>query len=199
MTGAIFFDFYSVWRPDLISEYLESAKALEPEVTEQLAVLVQRYYQGNVTITQLADNFRVRLGNPSIDAKQLRLHETDISPVVVDFMRSLHGHFVKLGVLANLGRMELDLLNNFNSQQQLFEVIASPLSLGIKQPLLSEAVFAAALQAIGEPTRSCIVVSGNDDYLQFASSLGIQAIKFDGLASLAQTLAQQLAKDMPTT
>src|SRR5690606_18850604 len=99
-----------------------------------------------------------------ISAQQFTLQESDISPEVAAFMRELHGHFVKLGVLANLGAQEYKLLTDFNTHNQVFEVIASPLAFGLKLPLLSKEVFAKALQAIGEPPRSCLVVTGNQDY-----------------------------------
>ena len=112
-------------------------------------------------------------------------------------MRNLHGHFVKLGVLANLGQQEFKLLTDLNAHTQLFEVITGPLPLQMQAPLLSQDVFAAALQAIGEPPRSCLVVTGNPAYLSFAESLGITALPFEGFPKLQQTLEQLLTSEVP--
>jgi len=198
MIRVIFFDFYSVWTPDTFQEYLNSAQSLGAQEHTALADLVGKYYIGEASLDDVADVFRYKLGRMEIDKDSLTLHESNISPNVVSLMRSLHGHFLKLGVLANLGTMELGLLTGFNASQSLFEAILSPLSLGLKAPLLSQEVFTKALQAVGEPPASCLVVSGHDDYLAFASSYGMQTIKFVGLGQLMQSLEALLAKDMPS-
>ena len=113
-------------------------------------------------------------------------------------MRFLHGHFVKLGVLGNLGVMELELLHKFNATQQLFEIIVCPISLGVSSPLVSKEVFNKALHLIGESPSSCIVASGHDDYLKFATSLGMIPVKYEGMDSLSRTLDQLIAKDTPS-
>jgi FMN phosphatase YigB (HAD superfamily) len=198
MIRVIFFDFYSVWTPDRFQEYVNSAQPLGAQEYAELADMVGKYYLGEVSLDNLTDVFRYKLGRMDIDEASLTLRESSISPNVVSLMRSLHGHFLKLGVLANLGTMELGLLTGFNASQSLFEAILSPLSLGLKTPLLSQEVFTKALQAISEPPSSCLVVSGHDDYLAYAANYGMQAIKFVGLDPLIQSLEALLAKDMPS-
>lgn len=192
---AIFFDFYGVWTPDVFAEHLAEAEKLGPAVAGELNTAVERYFQGQLTPEYIADAFRFKLSRPDIDTDQFTLSENDVFPAIIDFMRSLHGHFVKLGILANLGNQELQLLNNLNRTNQVFEVIASPLSLQIPAPLLSNEVFDAALQAIGEPTRSCLVITSNPAYLQFAQNLGIATLPYEGFPKLQQSLDQLLSTD----
>lgn len=194
---AIFFDFYSVWTPDVFSEHLEEARRLGPAYSDDLEGIVAQYFNGKVSAPDVAEAFRVKLNRPDIDTNEFIIKESDISPAVGDFMRGLHGHFLKLGILANLGPQEYELLTSFNNHNQLFEVIASPLQMGLSVPLLTQEVFAKALQVIGEPPRSCLVVSGHPEYLSFAESLGIAALPFEGLPKLQQTLDQILKKEIP--
>ncbi|HVA11334.1 MAG TPA: hypothetical protein VNG32_04185 [Candidatus Dormibacteraeota bacterium] len=197
MIRAIFFDFYSVWVPDVFSDYLAIAQQGGPAVAGELQSVVDKYFQGQITPDKVADSFRYKLSRPDIDSGIFTLRPDSISPAVTNFMRNLHGHFVKLGVLANLGPQEYKILSEYNKQNQLFEVITGPLPLNLKAPLLSQDVFAQALQAIGEPPRSTLVVSGNAAYLQFAQSLGISALPFAGLPNLQQTLEQILSSEVP--
>jgi FMN phosphatase YigB (HAD superfamily) len=198
MVRAIFFDFYGVWLPDIFTQYLTEAQQQGPQVAGELAALVDRYFHGEVDVSYVADGFRYKLSRADIDVDQFTLSEADISPAVTDFMRNLHGHFVKLGVLANLGTQEYDLLTSFNTHNQVFEAIVGPLSLQSGAPLLSQEVFAQALQAIGEPPRSCLVVSGNPAYLAFAESLGISTVPFGGFPELQQNLEQLLSSELPS-
>jgi FMN phosphatase YigB (HAD superfamily) len=191
---AIFFDFYGVWTPDVFAEHLAEAQQLGPAVVSELEGTVERYFRGQIGPEQVADAFRFKLSRPDIDTAQFTLRENDIYPGIVDFMRGLHGHFVKLGILANLGTQEFQLLNDFNQQNQVFEAIASPLSLQLPSPLLSNEVFDAALRAIGEPTRSCMVVTANPDYLQFAQTLGVGTLAYQGFPKLQQDLQQVLSQ-----
>lgn len=195
MIRAIFFDFYGVWVPDRFSEYLRQAEARGPVVTNELQGVVGRYFQGRATPAEVAQQFQIKLNRPDITAEQFTLLESDIAPEVGDFMRNLHGHFVKLGVLANLGVQEYRLLTSFNQHNQLFEVITGPMPLGLNVPLVSQEVFAAALQAIGEPPQSCLVITGNASYRSFAESLGIRTMDFEGLPALRETLDQLLASE----
>ena len=192
MIRAIFFDFYGVWVPDRFSEYLKQAEQFGPVITNDLQGVVGRYFQGQATPQEVAENFQLKLHRPDITAEQFTLLESDIAPEVGDFMRDLHSHFVKLGVLADLGVQEYQLLTNFNNHNQLFEVITGPLPLGMNVPLVSQQVFAAALQAIGEPPKSCLVITSNESYKKFAESLGIMTMPFEGLPKLRETLVQIL-------
>ncbi len=195
MIRAVFFDFYSVWVPDVFTDYLAEARQQNPAIAGELQAVVDKYFFGEANSAEVAEAFRSKLARPDIDANQFTLQETDISPAVIDLMHELHGRFVKLGVLANLGTREYEILTRFNAQNQVFEIIAGPLALRIRAPLLSQDVFTTALRAIGEPPASCLVVSGNQNYLQFAQSIGVRALPFAGLPNLRQTLDQLLASE----
>jgi len=195
MIRAIFFDFYGVWTPDVFAEYLQLAQQQGPQAVADLQDIVNKYFHGQVDANYVADAFRFKLARPDIDAAQFQLSEQAIFPTIVDFMRGLHSHFVKIGILANLGTQEYQLLENFNQHNQVFEVIASPLSLNTPLPLLSNEVFDAALKAIGEPTRSTIVITSNPAYLQFAQNLGIGTLAYQGFGRLQQELEQLLSSE----
>jgi FMN phosphatase YigB (HAD superfamily) len=197
MIRAIFFDFYSVWVPDVFADYMTQAQQRGPAVVSELQTVVDQYFLGEATPGVVAENFRYKLARPDIDESQFTLREEDISPAVTNLMRELHGHFVKLGVLANLGTQEYAILTDFNARNQLFEVIAGPLPLRMRARLLTQEVFAKTLQAIGEPPGSCLAVSGDPNYLQFAQSIGMATLPFAGMPSLQQTLDQLLASEMP--
>jgi FMN phosphatase YigB (HAD superfamily) len=186
MVRAIFFDFYSVWAPDRLESYLEIARQQDPTVAAELQAVVDRYYFGELDIDYVADTIKFKLNRLDIGPDEFRLKETDISPRVIDFMRGLHAHFVKLGVLANLGKQEYELLNNFNNHNQLFEVVTGPIAL--QSPLLSQETFAKALQAIGEPPKSTLLVTGHEAYRQFAGRLGIATLQFKSFPELQREL-----------
>jgi FMN phosphatase YigB (HAD superfamily) len=196
MIRAVFFDFYSVWTPDKISYYLAIGQQNGPETYKQLCDVVEAYYHGKIDINFLADSFRVKLGHEDISSKIFLLQEKDISPQVINFMRGLHGHFLKLGILANLGIQEYKLLSDFNEHNQIFETIASPLSLQLNLPLMSREVFGKSLQAIGEPLDNSVLVSGNLALLEFASNLGMGVIQFEGFDKLQKTIDQLVNQDL---
>ncbi len=198
MIRAIYFDFYSVWAPDRFEEYLNYAQALGEQEHALLADLVQKYYLGEVELNYLVEVFKNKLGRADIDMASLTLTVSDISPKIVILMQDLHGHFLKLGILANLGKMELGLLQQFNASQPLFEVILSPYAMGLKKPLINKQVFNKAIHAIGEQPSQCLVVSGHEDYLKFASRNGMQTIKYVGFEQLLQSLQDLLSKEMPS-
>jgi len=195
MIRAIFFDFYTVWTPDKFSYYLAQAQLNGPEVYKKVYDTIERYYQGDADINYVADVLRYTLGHPDITANVFRLNEASISPAIIDLMRNLHGHFLKVGILGNMGHQEYDLLKHFSESNQLFETIASPLALGIKTPLLNREVFVKALNGIGEPPDSTLIVSGNPYYLAFAANLGINVLQFEGLKEFQESLNQLLANN----
>jgi FMN phosphatase YigB (HAD superfamily) len=197
MIRAIFFDFYSVWTPDKMSYYLALAQQNGPETYKEMTDLVESYYHGKIDILQLADTLRVRLGHNDITDKIFYLDERNISPEIVNFMRDLHAHFLKLGVLADLGVQELKLLNEFNEHNQVLEVIASPLSFRLDVPLMSKEVFAQALNTIGEPLSNCLMVSGNIQLLAYARLLGMGTIQFEGFSKLKLSIDKLVEQDMP--
>lgn len=192
MIRAIFFDFYGVWLPDVFAEYLAEAQQLGPQVSDELVSAVSQYYHGEMSLSDLAGKFKFAMDRPDIDAEKLLLDQRNISPAIVSFMRELHEHFVKLGILANLGVQEYKLLEDFNATNQVLEVIAGPLPFHSPQPLLSQEIFGQALHAIGEPPESCLIVTGNATYQHFAENLGIRVMPFAGFPRLREDLNQIL-------
>jgi FMN phosphatase YigB (HAD superfamily) len=192
MIRAIFFDFYGVWTPDKFAYFLANAELNGPEVYKDLYDQVELYHQGVLNVEQIADILRIKLGHPDITAKQFALDESSISPDIVNFIRDLHAHFLKIGILGNLGNQEYTLLKQFNEHNQMFEAIVSPLTLNLKLPLLSRDVFTRAVDGIGEVITDCLFISGNPYNLQFATSLGLPNLQFEGLPKLKQSLNQIL-------
>lgn len=199
MIRAVFFDFYGVWLPDVFSEYLQEAHQHGPQASDELVSLTSQYFHGKVSLETLATGLRDNLNRPDITAEKLLLDANSVSPAIVSFMRELHEHFLKLGVLANLGVQEYKLLNDFNDANQVLEVIAGPVPFRSDAPLLSQEIFAQALHAIGEPPASCLAVTGNTEYQSFASSLGITVVLFEGFPKLRQSLTQLLDSEVEQT
>jgi hypothetical protein len=159
---------------------------------------LEQYYRGKINLDQLTEVFRYRLGHPDITSEALKLSESSISPRIIEFMRGLHGHFLKIGIMGNLGTQEYQLLSAFNNNNKLFEIVASPMSLRLDSPLMSRAVFDATLKTIGEPADSCLLVSGNPYYLAFASSMGLYTLQFEGLGKLEESLNRMLTSETPS-
>src|SRR5579875_3111608 len=145
MIRAVFFDFYSVWTPDRFSYYLANAQILSPEVYKELYDQIELYYHGVLSVEQIAHVIATKLGHPDVTVNQFALSESSISPEIVNFIRELHGHFLKIGILANLGNQEYNLLKQFNDHNQMFEAIACPLTISKELPLLSREVFTQAV------------------------------------------------------
>lgn len=192
MIRAIFFDFYGVWLPDVFAEYLAEAQQLGPQVSDDLVSSVNLYYHGEMSLNDLAGKFKFHMNRSDIDSDKLLLDQRNISPAIVSFMRELHEHFVKLGVLANLGVQEYKLLEDFNATNQVLEVVAGPLPFRSPQPLLSAEVFNQAMHAIGEPPESCLVITGSPLYQNFAQSLNMQVLPFEGFPKLREHLLQRI-------
>lgn len=188
MIRAILFDFYGVWTPDVFNDYIAKAEQQDPGLALQLREVVDKYYVGLVDIEHLADRFRFLLEQPDLPLAIFKINQADISPVVVDFMRYLHGHFLKIGIIANIGRQEYNLLSEFNATHQLFETIT--VSLDIGGSVLSKEGFVQALQTIGEPPGSCLVVTRSAEYQKFAESNGISVLRFQDFPLLRKSLAQ---------
>lgn len=186
MIRAIFFDFYGVWAPEKFSTYIDQAQQQNPAVVPELMAAINKYYLGFTELDYVVNSFKFKLNRTDIVLADFELKEERISPALIDFMRGLHGHFLKLGVLANLGKQEYELLKSLNKTHHLMEVIAGPVTSG--SPLLSQETFATALHDIGEPPESCLLVSSDTTYLDFGRSLGLQILKFESFAKLQQDL-----------
>src|SRR5579884_3816230 len=151
MIRAVFFDFYSVWSPDKFMYYQAVAEQTGPEVSKQLSDTLERYFHGEVDLDFVANVIKLKLAQPEVSEDTFKMRASDISLEIIELMRNLHAHFLKLGILANLGKQEYELLNEFNEHNNVFEVISSPLSQRTDATLLSQTVIAKALQDIGEP------------------------------------------------
>lgn len=194
---AIFFDFYSVWTPDKFAYYEALAEQTGPEAAKGVTDLMEKYYHGQADVGYVVSSLKNILMRTDIDESEFVLNESAISSEITNFMRELHAHFIKLGILGNLGTQEFQLLNNFNDRNQMFEIIASPLSLQFSEPLLSNQVFVSAMQAIGEPPNSCLLVSGNFPIIEFAASMGMATLQFEGLPKLERALQQVINSEIP--
>jgi FMN phosphatase YigB (HAD superfamily) len=197
MIRAIFFDFYSVWTPDKIGYYLAYAELISPSVYKELFDASEKYYQGDLSLDDLTGTFRYKLGATDIDQTSFKLNAKAISPEIANFMKSLHGHFVKVGVLANLGPQEYEVLKQFNDANEIIEAVISPYSLDLKLPLLDMEVFSRATSAIGEDAASSLYISGNPYHLAFAKAMSMQTLQYEGLKQLESTMDQLLVQDTP--
>jgi hypothetical protein len=196
MIRAVFFDFYSVWTPDKFGYYLAYAELMGPAMFKEIYDAIQKYYSGDMTLDDLTGTIRYKLGSKDIDQSTFKLNSNSISPEIANFMMTLHGHFVKVGVLANLGQQEYDLLKDFNDKNPIIEIVASPLSLSLKMPLLTQEVFSKAFESIGETADTCLYISGNPYHLAFAKVIGLQILHFEGLQHLEANLEQILSQDI---
>jgi FMN phosphatase YigB (HAD superfamily) len=192
MYRAILFDFYGVWGPDNFQLYIDRAEQMAPETAHSIRETVQNYFLGLSDIQEVVDGIRYkfRMSGIELTAEDLLMNTSNVSPEIIQFIQYLHGHFIKVGVLANLGRQEYAILADLQQQYDLFDTVTGPDKLGL--PLLSPEVFAKALQDLGEPPEDCMVISGSDAYIQFAQSLGLQTLRFEGFPKLVEAIKQQL-------
>ncbi len=193
MIRAVLFDFYGVWTTDIFNKYIALAEQQSPAIALELRQVMAKYYVGLADIDYVTSSFRVILNYPDIEEGIFNLNPEDISPAVVEFMQYLHGHFLKLGILANVGRQEYNLLGEFNARHQLFEVITTSLDIG--GSVLTKEAFIKTLQDIGEPPKSCLIITGNDEYHRFAESYGIPVLQFQDFPALKVTLAQLIEEN----
>ncbi len=197
MIRAVFFDFYSVWTPDKLAYYLAYAELINPVVYKEIYDCIQKYYLGQMKLDDLTGTIRYKLEARDVAPETFKLSPNAISAEIVKFMQDLHGHFVKIGILGNLGPQEYDVLKNFNDKNKIIDIIASPYSLKIQQTLLEREVFNKALQSIGETAESCLYVSGNPYHLAFAKAMGLQVLHFEGLGVLESNLNKMIAEEIP--
>lgn len=170
----------------MFGKYIVVAEQHDPGGAQALRQTVQQYFLGIVDIQYVIDTFKFKFHDTVLPPDLFILKPADISPVLIDFMRNLHGHFLKLGVMANIGKQEYEILTGLNAQFQLFEVIVGSLNVG--SLIYTQDVFVKALQDIGEPPSSCLVVTGNEEYQRVAENCGIQVLRFQGFPDLVQSL-----------
>ncbi len=185
MIRALIFDFYSVWVPDKFESLVMAANDKSKITGEQSKNALEQYYAGSIDLEHLIEFFRVSV-NMDISLADFKLDPKDISPRIIDFFRTLHMHFFKLGVVGNMGRQDYDLLLDIDRQFHQFEVISCPLEAQV--PLLSKDMFVNVLRAIGEPPQNCILVSGHQEFLDFAASFGLQTVAYEGFPKLEKTI-----------
>lgn len=190
MIRAILFDFYGVWTTNNFTKYVTIARQKSPELALEIEETIKKFYFGIADAEYVANNFKFALDDKSIRTEEFMLAELNISPELTNFLQTLHGHFIKLGLVANLGNHEYELLKTYNAEHELFEVITCPIALGM--PLLSREAIVAALQALGEPPQSCLVVTSDVQYRQFVEGLGLQSVGYENFAKLKVTIEQLL-------
>jgi FMN phosphatase YigB (HAD superfamily) len=190
MIRAILFDFYSVWTPDVFHQLMYRETQQDPAAVPELEEIVKKYYLGLASIDATENAFRRVSGQfaPSIEVFDLQTE--NISTQLVDITRYLHSHFLKVGMLANIGWRDYELLRELNAKHQLFESITASLDEG--ELVLSKEAFIKALQGMGEPPDSCLIVTGNDPYRQFAESYGLKVMFFQDMLTFKQRLAQMI-------
>ena len=192
MYRAILFDFYGVWGPDNFAAYLSQAEKLDPELAKEIDDIYRQYFSRLINIEEVIRgiNYKFRLYGVVVNPTELVLNEQAFPEDIIHFIQYLHGHFMKVGVLANLGRQEYHLLEDLQAKYDLFDTVTGPDKTG--KPLLSRETFAVALQDLGEPPEDCLVISGSKQYISFAKSLGMQTHKFEGFPKLIETTRQEL-------
>lgn len=190
MYRAVIFDFYSVWGPDRLATYLQRLKELDDKSAATVEHQIAQYYNGLSDMQELADSirFKFKVLGQEVNADDLLFNEQSISPQIIQFIQSLHGHFLKVGVVANLGKQERTALEATQQQYDLFDTITSADEPGTT--LLSQETFGRALYELGEPPEACLAVSGHEDYLQFATSIGIGTMRFEGFPKLMASIDQ---------
>lgn len=196
MIRAIYFDFYSVWAPEKFSKYLALAQQKGPDISHDIEEAIKRYNFGIADPEFMTNTLKFKLDLPDLEPSEFEINEADISQVLIDFIRGLHAHFLKIGVFANLGKQEYDLLQSLNTKYQLFEVVTGPIKLGA--PLLTQEAFAGALHAIGEPPETCLLITGDQQFGSMAAGFGLQTLQFQGFSHMQQTLSQLLATNTPS-
>lgn len=195
MIRAIYFDFYSVWAPEKFPKYLAMAEQKEPDIAHDIEEAIKKYNFGMADPEFMANTFKFKLDLSNVEPSEFEIREADISQALIDFIRGLHAHFLKIGVFANLGKQEYSLLQTLNLKYQLFEVITGPIKLGA--PLLTQEAFAGALQAIGEPPETCLLITGNEQFGGIAAGFGMQTLRFEGFSNMQQALGHLLASNTP--
>lgn len=190
MLRAIFFDFYGVWVPDQFNQLISDTAKYEPGIADELQRFTEQYYVGHINLEGLVNNIKLKLNKPGLVVSDFELHESSISSEAIKFIQYLHGHFVKVGILAKLGQREYEILHNLDTQYKLFENITSTYNL--KLPLLTKEVFVEAFNKIGEPRDSCIIVTGNTEYAEYAKKLGITILLYEGFPKLRNAMIKLL-------
>lgn len=197
MVRAIFFDFYGVWTPDPFIPAFRQALQQYPDSLPQIHEILQKYYLGHGDAEFIASSLRFKFNMPDADAKQFTLPNAEVAPALIEFFHALHAHFLKVGVLGNIGQQELEFLQKFNDKNQLLETITGPVTTGA--PLLSEETLVTGLQEIGEPPENCLVVTNDPEYQQTAQEWGMMVLPFTGLGNLWQEIQRLLSAENPAT
>lgn len=193
MIRAVLFDFYSVWTPDVFHRLAYEASQQEPAVAPKLEEITKKYYLGLANTEATINAFRRMSGQFAPSAELFELEKENISTQLVDVTRYLHSHFLKVGILANIGWRDHELLNDLNLKHQLFE--SSTTSLDMGELILCKEAFVKALQGMGEPPESCLIVTGNDPYRQFAERYGIHVLFFQNMPDFKLRLAQLMTNN----
>lgn len=186
MIRAVLFDFYGIWVEEKFNSYLALAQQQNPEFAKEFGEIIHRYFLGLVTEEAVVNSLKFGLDMRDIDEGEFTISEDKIPSELIDLIRELHSHFLKVGIMANLGTQELDLIKSLDSQYKLFELIAAPITYGT--PLLSKEFFVKSLNALGEPPRSCLLISAYPGYLDFASNFQIQTLEVETIVLHSSSL-----------
>lgn len=188
MIRAVIFDFYSVIVPDVFEAFEKKVLEEDEDASSKIKKQVDNYYMGLSTFEYLIGALEYISGNEEELTKYFRLTDSDIPPIFIEIVKALHLHFMKVGILGNMGEQEIDLLTKFNEQYQEFDLISGPATYG--EPLLSEAFFKAALRDLGEPPQTCLLISGHQEYLNFAKQINMQTYGFVSFDDISRHLKE---------
>ncbi len=176
MIRAVIFDFYSVVIPDVFENFEKELLSKDEQSASKIQKQLDDYFMGLSTFEYLTGALEYISGNEKSLTENFKLFESDIPEIFIKLVEALHMHFLKVSIIANIGEQEISLLSNFNEQLKEFDLIAGPSTYG--DPLLSESFFKAALKDLGEPPQNCLLISGHQDYLNFAKQISMNVYRF---------------------
>ena len=171
MLRAVIFDFFSVFREDIYQEFLDSAAGISDDVKSQVETALNNYYQGITSMKSLRSDLEIIYRTHDIPTEELLIEKLNIPDEFVNITKKLHMHFLKVILAGNFGEQEKKLLETFNNETKQFDSIITPANYG--ELLTSNKFFEGMLNEIGEPPQNCILISGHEDYINFASSIGM--------------------------
>ncbi len=188
MIRAVLFDFYGVWTPDIFGKLATLAAEKDPSLLPELKEVEKKYFLGLSGIEATINSCRRVLKQLAPPVELFNLDTQAITTQLVEATHFLHSHFLKVSMMADVGWREYELLKDLNKKHQLFEAITVSLDMG--ESILNKGAFVQALQAIGEPPASCLVITNNETYQQVAESYGLRVLGFDDVPTFAQEVAQ---------
>ncbi len=189
MIRAVIFDFYGVVVPDIFSDFIRKVSENSDVDDNKLKEQVNKYYLGLENFDYITNALEYISATQDFPKDYFRLLPEDISPNFIKLVKKLHLHFLKVAIVGNMGSQAYEMLTNFDKDAHEFDLIASPSLYG--EDLLSEQFFISALNELGAPLDSCLLISNNQAYLNFATKIKMQTrelLDFDSLNDYVEKL-----------